>query len=97
MNGFRPMERMFWASFFVLFLGSFATPLADAQVKTMAIDGSSKGRIFAGTGALSAGASSRLLVDYQEPYRSQILDYLFKKVDAVIRSIQSCGCCPRFR
>jgi len=54
MNGFRLMERMFWASFFVLFLGSFATPLADAQVKTMAIDGSSKGRIFAGTGALSA-------------------------------------------
>ena len=27
---------------------------------------------------LSAGASSRLLYDYKEPYRSQILDYLFK-------------------
>ncbi len=26
----------------------------------------------------SAGASSRLLIDYDEPYRSQILDYLFK-------------------
>ena len=36
------------------------------------------GRIYEGIGALSAGASSRLLIDYQEPYRSQILDFLFK-------------------
>ena len=28
---------------------------------------------------LSAGASSRLLIDYLEPQRSQILDVLFKK------------------
>ena len=27
---------------------------------------------------MSAGASSRLLIDYPEPYRSQILDILFK-------------------
>jgi hypothetical protein len=27
---------------------------------------------------VSAGAASRLLIDYPEPYRSQILDYLFK-------------------
>ena len=33
---------------------------------------------FDGIGGLSAGASSRLLRDYQEPQRSQILDYLFK-------------------
>ena len=33
--------------------------------------------IYDGHGALSAGASSRLLFDYEEPYRSQILDYLF--------------------
>ena len=33
---------------------------------------------YAGHGALSAGASSRLLWDYPEPQRSQILDYLFK-------------------
>ena len=32
---------------------------------------------FDGLGALSAGASSRFLPDYSEPYRSQILDYLF--------------------
>jgi galactosylceramidase len=36
------------------------------------------GRLFDGLGAVSAGASSRLLMDYPEPYRSQILDYLFK-------------------
>uniref|UniRef100_A0A8C2FW68 Galactocerebrosidase n=1 Tax=Cyprinus carpio TaxID=7962 RepID=A0A8C2FW68_CYPCA len=37
------------------------------------------GRSFDGIGALSGGgATSRLLVNYAEPYRSQILDYLFK-------------------
>ncbi|XP_060119037.1 galactocerebrosidase [Heteronotia binoei] len=36
-------------------------------------------REFDGIGAVSGGgATSRLLVDYEEPYRSQILDYLFK-------------------
>lgn len=33
---------------------------------------------YEGVGAVSAGASSRLLIDYPEPYRSQILDFLFK-------------------
>jgi hypothetical protein len=42
------------------------------------LDGHSSGRVFDGIGAVSAGASSRLLIDYREPYRSQILDYLFK-------------------
>src|ERR1700761_892606 len=42
------------------------------------LDGSGTGRIFEGIGAASAGASSRLLYDYKEPYRSQVLDYLFK-------------------
>uniref|UniRef100_A0A8C5SGH7 Galactocerebrosidase n=1 Tax=Laticauda laticaudata TaxID=8630 RepID=A0A8C5SGH7_LATLA len=37
------------------------------------------GRQFDGIGAVSGGgATSRLLVNYPEPYRSQILDYLFK-------------------
>jgi len=45
-----------------LFLFSSATPLIHSQVKTVTIDGSSKGRTFDGIGALSAGASSRLLV-----------------------------------
>ena len=42
------------------------------------IDGGSTGRTFEGFGALSAGASSRLLYEYPETVRSQILDYLFK-------------------
>ena len=36
------------------------------------------GRTYDGIGALSAGASSRLLIDYPEPQRNEILDYLFK-------------------
>lgn len=53
-----------------------ATKIYAAQ--TIDIDGSKEGRVFEGIGALSAGASSRLLIDYSEPYRSQVLDYLFK-------------------
>lgn len=45
---------------------------------TVNIDGNGPGRTFDGIGGVSAGASSELLPDYQEPYRSQILDYLFK-------------------
>ncbi|XP_028995859.1 galactocerebrosidase isoform X2 [Betta splendens] len=37
------------------------------------------GRVFDGIGGLSGGgATSRLLVNYAEPYRNQILDFLFK-------------------
>ena len=49
-----------------------------AADQTIVLNGKSDGSIFQGIGALSAGASSRLLIDYPEPYRSQILDYLFK-------------------
>lgn len=48
------------------------------QQTVVTLDGASQGRIFDGLGAASAGASSRLLVDYPEPQRSEILDYLFK-------------------
>lgn len=48
------------------------------QHTTVTLDGASKGRVFDGLGAASAGASSRLLIDYPEPQRSEILDYLFK-------------------
>jgi hypothetical protein len=61
---------------FVLF---FVIGLSGCQKNTtIALDGAGKGPIYEGIGALSAGASSRLLYDYKEPYRSQILDYLFK-------------------
>ncbi|MBS1815074.1 MAG: galactosylceramidase [Acidobacteria bacterium] len=51
--------------------------LALAQT-TITLDASGPGRTFDGLGAVSAGASSRLLYDYPEPQRSQVLDYLFK-------------------
>ena len=42
-------------------------------------DAQGHGRIFDGIGGLSGGgATSRLLVNYKEPFRSQILDFLFK-------------------
>jgi O-glycosyl hydrolase len=59
----------------VISFASCQKPIAKTEVK---IDGSGKGRIFEGIGGVSAGASSRLLIDYPEPQRSQILDYLFK-------------------
>jgi O-glycosyl hydrolase len=57
---------------------SFATPVRAATTQQVTVDGAAVGRTFDGVGALSAGASSRLLIDYPEPQRSQILDYLFR-------------------
>jgi len=45
---------------------------------TVDLRGSDAGRTFEGVGAVSAGASTRLLFDYAEPYRSDVLDFLFK-------------------
>lgn len=61
---------------YLLSLILYATSLCAQQV--VSIDLSKRGRVFEGLGALSAGASSRLLIEYEEPYRSLILDYLFK-------------------
>ena len=45
---------------------------------TYILDPSAAGsKRFDGHGGLSAGASSRLLLDYPEPQRSDILDYLY--------------------
>jgi hypothetical protein len=60
----------------VLLILAFAA--ARAQQTRIVLDGTDTGRIFDGLGAASAGASSRLLYDYPEPERSQILDYLFE-------------------
>jgi hypothetical protein len=51
------------------------TAAGDVRVR---VDGKSGGRVFEGIGALSAGASSRLLPDYPEQERSDILDLLFR-------------------
>ncbi|MGC9670763.1 ricin-type beta-trefoil lectin domain protein [Planosporangium sp. 12N6] len=50
-----------------------------ATATTVTIDGTAPGRTFDGVGAISGGGgNSRLLIDYPEPQRGQILDYLFK-------------------
>ncbi len=54
---------------------SSALAAAPQEVK---LDAASGGRDFEGFGTLSAGASSKLLIDYPEPQRSEILDLLFK-------------------
>lgn len=59
------------------FLASFACAAIAANV-TATLSSSGIAQMFDGIGALSAGASSRLLWDYAEPQRTQILDYLFK-------------------
>ncbi len=57
---------------------SAAVTSSGAAETRIVLDSTATGKVYEGIGALSAGASSRLLYDYQEPYRSQILDYLFK-------------------
>jgi hypothetical protein len=58
----------------IFFLGFFQLA---AQKITVRLDGTSNGRVFEGIGAVSAGASTRLLTDYPELAKSQILDLLF--------------------
>ena len=50
---------------------------ADTDLLNIYLDDRLAGRRFDGHGGLSAGASSRLLYDYPEPQRSQILDLLW--------------------
>lgn len=61
-------------------LVSWSAPAAQAATATsITADGSGTGRTFDGVGAISGGGgNTRLLIDYPEPQRSQILDYLFK-------------------
>lgn len=51
----------------------------DAAIVSISLDGTKMGRTFDGVGAISGGGgNSRFLIDYPEPVRSSILDYLFK-------------------
>ncbi|GAA2143243.1 ricin-type beta-trefoil lectin domain protein [Kitasatospora kazusensis] len=59
--------------------GTARTATAAATATAVTVDGTSPGRTFDGVGAISGGGgNSRLLLDYPEPQRGQILDYLFK-------------------
>jgi hypothetical protein len=54
-------------------------PTTAGAAAPITISGSQGGLTFDGVGAISGGGgNSRLLIDYPEPQRSQILDYLFK-------------------
>ena len=56
-----------------------ATVRPAAAATSITIDGTRSGLVFDGVGAVSGGGgNSRLLIDYPEPQRGQILDYLFK-------------------
>lgn len=60
---------------------SLQQPVAQTSRWTgeLLLNASELGETFDGIGAISGGgATSRLLIDYVEPQRSQILDYLFK-------------------
>ncbi|MEV5846791.1 NPCBM/NEW2 domain-containing protein [Streptomyces sp. NPDC051985] len=56
-----------------------ATTAPTGATTAITVDGSGTGRTFDGIGAISGGGgNSRLLIDYPEPQRGRILDYLFK-------------------
>jgi galactosylceramidase len=61
-----------------LAVAALAATGALAAAATVTLDGRRTGRTFEGIGGLSAGACARLLLDYPEPQRSQVLDFLFK-------------------
>ena len=59
--------------------GTLAAVAPAGAATTITLNGASGGQIFGGVGAISGGGgNSRLLIDYPEPERTQILDYLFK-------------------
>src|SRR5437868_12892693 len=75
--GRRPAARILIFGLFAL--GVAPAPRALAQTTAITVDGTKGGRTFDGIGAISGGGgNSRLLIDYPETQRSQILDYLFK-------------------
>ena len=52
---------------------------SSARAETVIVlDATDTGRTFEGIGAVSAGASSRHLIDFPEQQRAEVLDYLFK-------------------
>jgi hypothetical protein len=77
---FLRLKQTRWTLIPLLWIGCMAFLQGAEQKVKIVIDPSqgTLGRTFEGIGAVSAGASSRLLIDYPEPYRSQILDFLFK-------------------
>src|SRR5271170_5659983 len=72
------------AFLFLIAACAIAALRADDTASTPAtsiipINGTDPGRKFDGAGMISGGGgNTRLLLDYADPYRAQVLDYLFK-------------------
>ncbi|BCY09183.1 ricin-type beta-trefoil lectin domain protein [Actinoplanes sp. L3-i22] len=79
-SSWRSRYRAGAAALLLTLAGVLVVPPAPARAATaITINGASGGRVFDGVGAISGGGgNSRLLADYPEPQRSDILDYLFK-------------------
>ena len=72
-------RRAFLLAATVLLSASVSPVLPAHAATTITINGAATGRTFDGVGAISGGGgNSRLLIDYPEPQRGQILDYLFR-------------------
>lgn len=69
-----------FAALLLLGTGLVVGSAGPARAATaITVNGASSGRTFDGVGAISGGGgNSRLLFDYPEPQRTQILDYLFR-------------------
>ncbi|MES2426907.1 MAG: hypothetical protein V4560_08020 [Bacteroidota bacterium] len=53
--------------------------VSDINAQTIiTLNANDKGRVFEGIGAVSAGASTRNVVDYPDKQRAEVLDFLFK-------------------
>jgi O-glycosyl hydrolase len=73
------MKRLPFAGVIMMTLVVTGIALPNTLSQTITIDANQGGKVFEGVGAISGGGgNSRLLIDYAEPQRSQILDYLFK-------------------
>src|ERR1041384_7713053 len=76
------MRRRILASASLVLLAGAGLVVASSPAQaatTVTINGTATGRTFDGIGAVSGGGgNSRLLIDYPEPQRTQILDYLFR-------------------
>jgi len=66
------------AIFVFLLAGILRFGPSSILAEQILLDTTQEGRTFEGIGAVSAGGNSRLLIEYPEPQRSEILDYLFK-------------------
>jgi len=72
-------QKLRFNSTFILILLFLLNSYFSKSATNVSINGNGSGRLFDGIGVISGGGgNSRLLIDYPEPYRGYVLDYLFK-------------------